>query len=229
MESAPYYRGMALGDRIRKARLARNLTQGEVAASMGVSRPTETQWENGTHQPETGKMPDLAKVLGVSIDWLMSETDLPMPEPVRAGFIPPPEILGKRDFPVYAATEGGPGIMIVSTDPIDLVPRPWFMGNVKDGYCVLVVGESMLPAYKPGQMAIINPRLAPLRGEDHVLVQETIDGSFNASIKCIVGWTDKEWKLEQYNPPTPEERYFTWPRKSWQKALRVVGKYAGGG
>ena len=143
------------------------------------------------------------------------------------GHRPVPEFLGERDLKVFAAVEGGPGEMVVSTDPIELVPRPWYMREVRDGYAVLVVGESMIPAFKPGDMAIVNPRLPPLRGQDVVLIGGEQVGEFRASLKHLEGWDARAWKLRQYNPPRGEKAELSWPKRDWPKALRVVGKYYG--
>lgn len=149
-------------------------------------------------------------------------------EPMRDGPRPLPEFLGERDLKVFAAVEGGAGEMVVSTDPIELVPRPWYMKEVRDGYAVLVVGDSMFPTFEPGDMAIVNPRLPPMRGKDVILIGGEQDGEFRASIKRLEGWTATQWNLRQFNPPRGEKHEFSWAKRDWPKALRVVGKYYGG-
>jgi transcriptional regulator with XRE-family HTH domain len=205
---------------IRALMRARNWRQIELAAAAGVTQPTVSRWL-------AGQVPDPSAQERLAV--LAAESALAprRGEAVKAQFIPPPAILGERDLPVYAAVEGGPGEITVSTDPIDMVPRPWYLGSVRDGYAVLVVGESMVPAFRPGEMAIVNPRLAPLRNKDHILVKEAADGSFRATIKHLLNWSDEDWKLEQFNPPPGAERVFTLSRQEWRKALRVVGKYDG--
>lgn len=147
-----------------------------------------------------------------------------VPDVPEVNYRPPPTILGERDLKVFSAVEGGPGEMVVDTQPIDLVPRPWYMKEVRDGFAVLVVGESMVPSFRPGDMAIVNPRLPPQRNTDVILVSGEDEGEFRASIKFLIGWDAKQWHLEQHNPA----RKFAWLRKDWPKALRVVGNYKGG-
>lgn len=211
----------------------------EAARRLGLRPSTYAAHENGQNDFGTEEAMIYAQTFNVPWEWLLTgygkgHEPTPAllfnrvtPNPtVKAEFRPAPEFLGERDLPVYAAVEGGKGEMVVTTDPIDMVPRPWYMGNVKDGYAVLVVGESMVPAYRPGEMAIINPRYPPMRGRDHVLVAENPDeGSFRAMIKNIQSWTEQDWQVEQYNPPSGESRLYKLPRKVWGKALRVVGKY----
>lgn len=137
-----------------------------------------------------------------------------------AGFAPVPFAYGLRDFPIYAATEGGPGEIVVSTDPIDIVERPSYMRNVKDGYGVLVVGESMVPSFRPGQIAIVNPRLPPQQGRDIILIGNEEDGEFVATIKFLIRSEPHRWYVHQDNPA----RDFYLDKKKWPRGLRVVGK-----
>jgi hypothetical protein len=140
----------------------------------------------------------------------------------------PPLLLGSRDLKVFAAVEGGSGTMVVSTEPIEVVPRPWYLREVKDGFGVLVVGESMVPAYEPGDIAIVNPRLPPMRGKDVILISGEQAGEFTATIKRLEKWTATHWHLRQFNPSDGQKETFTLSKVDWPKVYRVVGKYAGG-
>jgi phage repressor protein C with HTH and peptisase S24 domain len=131
--------------------------------------------------------------------------------------------LGEADLPVYAAAEGGDGVMVVSTDPVQLVQRPWFLHEVSEGYAVLVTGESMEPVYEPGDMAIVNPRWPLVRNKDVIIVCDESLGEFRAVIKRLIKWTDTHWHVRQFNEP----RDFTLDRRDWPKAYRVVGRFAG--
>ncbi len=128
-----------------------------------------------------------------------------------------------RDLPVYAAAEGGAGEMVVDSEAIDFVPRPWFLGTVKKPYAVRVVGESMIHAYEPGDIVIINPKLEHARNKNHIFVSGEDQGEFRASIKRLRGWSETDWQVEQFNPP----KKFNLSKKEWPKALRIVGKYEG--
>lgn len=65
--------------RIRDLRIAKNMSQCELAADCGVSQSIVSQWETGTTLPRTRDLPDLAKVLGCSIDELFApESVCPM-------------------------------------------------------------------------------------------------------------------------------------------------------
>lgn len=149
----------------------------------------------------------------------ISETGKPVAGDPALGIAP----MLLRDLPVYAAAEGGEGALVVSVDPIDMVPRPWYLGEVREGYGVLVTGESMSPEFEPGDMAIVNPKLPHMRGKVHIFATERDDGHFLATIKRLVRATATEWIVEQHNPP----KTFSLQRSVWTTARRVVGKYSG--
>jgi transcriptional regulator with XRE-family HTH domain len=224
-----------LGERIRAARIAAGLTQREVGDRFGIDRVNVTQWEAETTKPDADKLPALADVLKVSLDWLMTGVgpSPPVPAPKRnvksidddppANYRPPPDILGARDLPIFAAAEGGDGELVITTDPIEMVPRPWYLGEVRNGFGVIISGESMIEAYRPGDIAIVNPRLPFLRDEPHIFTngEHASAHEYRATIKHLVGATAKEWQVKQFNPP----KALTLAKAEWPVALRVVGKF----
>lgn len=141
---------------------------------------------------------------------------------VRTPAIPGRDLVGGVDLPVYAAARGGDGHIIVTFDPVEFVKRPAPLAHVKEGYGLLVTGESMVPAYRPGDTALVNPRLPPERDQDVILYHTPPDGEAEATIKRLVGFNDRDWSLEQYNPATN----FTLARPEWPICHRVVGKYS---
>lgn len=58
-------------DGLRKFRVARGLTQDELARLLGVNRTTVTQWETGTNHPRATMLVKLAKILRCSVDDLL--------------------------------------------------------------------------------------------------------------------------------------------------------------
>ncbi|MBQ3177069.1 MAG: helix-turn-helix transcriptional regulator [Clostridia bacterium] len=73
---------MKLSEKIYYCRKKAGLSQDALAERLDVSRQAISKWENGEAVPETGKLPGLAKVFGVTIDWLLSEEE-PVQEEVR--------------------------------------------------------------------------------------------------------------------------------------------------
>lgn len=72
---------MSLGKVIRKYRKIRNLTQEEMAKRLGVTAPAVNKWENENSYPDITLLVPIARLLGISLDVLMSfHEDLTMEE-----------------------------------------------------------------------------------------------------------------------------------------------------
>lgn len=61
-----------LGDNLVYLRKVNNLSQEELADSIGVSRQTLSKWETGESAPDIMKSKQLAEIFGVSLDDLVS-------------------------------------------------------------------------------------------------------------------------------------------------------------
>lgn len=76
---------MSIGERITRLRKEKDLSQGQLAALMAVSRQAISKWENDQTSPDTLNLIKLAEVLGSEIEYLatgeIAETP-PPPEPV---------------------------------------------------------------------------------------------------------------------------------------------------
>ena len=64
---------MTLSDKIMTLRRQKGWSQEELADRLGVSRQAVSKWESGTAQPELGKVTELARLLGVRVDDLLSD------------------------------------------------------------------------------------------------------------------------------------------------------------
>lgn len=62
-----------IGDRLRKAREAAGLSQGQVAKLMDLHRPTITEIENETRKVTAGELTQFADLYHVSVDWIVDE------------------------------------------------------------------------------------------------------------------------------------------------------------
>ena len=63
---------MYLGKRIKELRLKKGLTQLELANLLFVNDRTISKWEQERGNPDVSVIPQLANILGVSIDYLMT-------------------------------------------------------------------------------------------------------------------------------------------------------------
>jgi transcriptional regulator with XRE-family HTH domain len=63
---------MQIGEIIRKYRRERDLTQEEMANRLGVTAPAVNKWENGNSMPDIMLLAPIARLLGISLDTLLS-------------------------------------------------------------------------------------------------------------------------------------------------------------
>lgn len=59
-----------INERIKEARAQKNLSQAELGELIGVSSQAISQWETAAQTPRLNKLDKIAKVLGVSTEWL---------------------------------------------------------------------------------------------------------------------------------------------------------------
>ena len=63
---------MSIGERISTLRKERNLSQGQLADALEVSRQAVSKWENDQSSPDTIKLIRLAEVLDTEVEYLVS-------------------------------------------------------------------------------------------------------------------------------------------------------------
>lgn len=83
---------MTLREKLIVLRDKANLSQMELANRLGVSRQAVSRWESGDTTPTMDKLKALAKLYGVSLDWLCSDTvDRELPEAAKPEADRPPD------------------------------------------------------------------------------------------------------------------------------------------
>lgn len=92
---------MNLGENIYRLRTEKNLSQGDLADALEVSRQSVSKWENNSAVPELEKLIKMAQIFDITIDELVTgeakeepaaPTPLPQPAPAQAAPMAP----GKR-------------------------------------------------------------------------------------------------------------------------------------
>lgn len=61
---------MSIGERITELRKQQNLSQGQLASALGISRQAVSKWENGAAVPDALNMIHLAEALDTDIEFL---------------------------------------------------------------------------------------------------------------------------------------------------------------
>jgi phage repressor protein C with HTH and peptisase S24 domain/DNA-binding XRE family transcriptional regulator len=210
---------MELKDNVKRLREAQGLSQADLGRLAGASQQVIADIESGrTLRPR--QLFRIAEALGVAVGELDPSIrgdhgPAPVAGPYSLG-------LGRKDLPIYSAAEGGGGSMIVSWDPIEFVVRPSPLANIRGGYGIYVVGDSMVPAFEPGDIALINPHLPAAMNRDAVFFRTDRSAATEALIKRLLKASPREWRVQQWNPG----RQFTLSRAEWNQCHIVVGKYS---
>lgn len=88
---------------------------------------------------------------------------------------------------------------------LEFLARPRSLSNDKEAYALTIVGDSMVPRYKPGERVAVSPRAGVAIGDD-VIVQlrgeEPDDRVVMVLIKELVRRTSDHVELKQHNPAT---------------------------
>ena len=84
---------MSIGERITDLRKGKNLSQGQLASLLEVSRQAVSKWENDTASPDTLRLIQLADVLSTDVEYLATGKK---PEPkIQRIYVNVPEIREK--------------------------------------------------------------------------------------------------------------------------------------
>lgn len=208
------------------------LRPGALAKKAGIAGSTLTRRLNSDGYKFVLSMPTIKKIeeaTGIKFAQVVAREEDGASEPRTKGqpihYVPAEQIVvpDKRiRLPVYAGAAGGLGKIIVSPDIVDRVDMPAALADVRGAYGIMLGGESMIPEYWEGDIAWVNPNLRPMRGKNHIFYHTPPLGEeAEAIIKRLNGWNDREWDLQQWNPP----KQFKEARKIWPICHRVVGKY----
>ncbi len=238
-----------LGERVKGERESRGWSQVELARRVTLAGYRMTQGgiaqieRRGDTEPKS--IVQLAQALGVSVTWLQTNrgdklrkaemeddpVQLPMLEAVRRRHGGPgapagrPETAaggGRPPLQVFSSAQGGTeGAMILSSEPVAWIPRDTRLDGIPEAYGCFVSGDSMEPAYEKGNLLLVNPSANVAAGDDCLFLRESSDGTRYALVKRLVKLAPQGWTVKQYNPP----RTYTLPRKEWQNAHLVIGKY----
>ena len=87
-------------DRLRKLREQRQLSQGEVAEKIGISRTAYVKYETGDTSP-VRKLNELSKLFGVSTDYIMGLSPFPVSNDVAGNY-------DMKRIPVISSVKYGP-------------------------------------------------------------------------------------------------------------------------
>lgn len=209
-------------DVMRSARMRNGMMVKELAEKADVSTTTIRNLEKGTNQPNAKTRMAIVRSLGYSTyEEMLAAT----------GHISTPrhrETPADGDsIPVYSTVPAGDGDM----EPTDLghdngisdgrrIPR-WLVGvDDPDAFGLEIVGDSMSPDYRPGDVVICSPEAVKLPGM--IAAVRLDDGSCTIKRVEVVDGDDDVWALVPINPMHRTRHV---PRDSVVRMSRVVGRW----
>lgn len=223
---------------LRALRQAAGLSQEKLAELAGTSQPQINKLETGQRKLTVDWAVKLAPPLGVEPTALLG-LDRPTGADARPATQPslptrrvgPPPLLRSstaptltshqtntpEPMPVRAAARGGVDQeMFLEDGPIDWVAKPDYLKNARAPYAMYVVGESMMPRFRPAQLLHINPHKPPAAGSGVVVVKR----NRAVLVKEFVRRAPDGVVLREYRP---EDREFTVLNEDLDTLHSVVG------
>lgn len=179
---------MTLGTRIRQAREGARKSQENIADHFGITREAVSQWESGHTRPRTHRLVALARFLGTTLEWLMTESG-EMPVADVATVLPTSHnrifVVGEVQAGVWReAMEESPDVRHYIETPED----PRYPGVRR--FALRVKGQSMGDVFPDGSVIICVKLMdigrQPLDGEYVIVQRVRPDGLTEATVKQYV-------------------------------------------
>ncbi len=199
-----YTATMEIGVRIKQARKAADLSQPELAAAVGVSQATVSNWERGMHNPERSHMKIIARVTRVTVEWLefgiSSEDNAALPSPAIGRI----KIIGRVQAGVWVEALELP---LDEQEYIEAPADPRFSGIKR--FALRVVGPSMNRVFADGSAVICvsfeDIGIAPANGNYVVVQRRRANGLVEATIKQYVEDATGTWLWPRSTHPAHQQ------------------------
>ncbi|WP_288404604.1 S24 family peptidase [uncultured Acinetobacter sp.] len=207
-----------LGTRLKALRKDKKITQQQIADAIGVSKTSVIYWEKDDNIPKHDSLMALAKALTVTPEYLLTgKTEKILESNVSLSFP-----TAGRLIPVISWVQAGAWTTAEAV-PVGTQFEEWLPPNPKcgkHGYGLKVVGESMLPDFRPSDKIYVNPdfQISDLKTGDLVIV--ACDGETEATFKKLIVESNGMY-LEPLNPK--------WHEKIMElrEGCKLVGKVVG--
>lgn len=238
---------MELKDRLKKARKYAGLTQKEIESRIkGLKQSSYSELERGESKSST-KLIELATLFQVDPVWLATGDGemLTKPSPsdlmqkikeienggardssiAPKGTVNAPMADVSDEVPILSWVAAGSWSNVEAVtfdDAIGKVSRPKNLS--KNGFALIVRGESMLPKFDPDDIIYVEPQTGffALKNNDLVIVQcnDDTEATFK---QLVLGETSEDMYLRPLNPNWHEQRMM--PMGDCNLVGKVVGKY----
>jgi transcriptional regulator with XRE-family HTH domain len=229
----------SVGKRIAAARKARGYSQKDLADRVGVTRGAVGQWEVGTTNVKYENLEKLSSVLNVPVsyftdpppqntDQMPTDLNLPLERPLPQIVARDVALVGTQDLPILGVAAGADvDIDQLGDDPFEIngeimgrVRRPPSLANVPKAFAIQIIGSSMVPRRKQGELVVCTPNRVPAVGDEVVveLRNQAGEGPRPCIYKEFVGKSAGVLILRQLNP----ERIINLPADRVERMYKVL-------
>lgn len=113
-------------ERLRELRLKKNISLEKMAKDLGTTKATLSRYENGLRDPKTEVTKKFAEYFGVSVDYLIGNTDKPNIELIDSGL--PQELINEG----IEAIEVFKGVKLIDLGQDDIKKLVEFAKKIKN-------------------------------------------------------------------------------------------------
>lgn len=198
-----------IGQRIRKRRTELKLTQKDISKAIkGVSHVAISQWESDKTKPNSENLVDLATALECDLLWLLRG------ENTQSNIIP--ARIGGNKVPLISYVQAGQWTeAVLNEGEFDYIFTD--MEVSERAFALEIVGDSMEPDFKAGDVVIIDPDIQPVAGEFVV----AMNGGYEATFKKYRPIEIDEYGRQQFEliPLNPDYSKMS----SLKQQIQIVG------
>jgi transcriptional regulator with XRE-family HTH domain len=120
---------------------------------------------------------------------------------------------------LLSESAGRGGVMLYA-EPVDEVPRPFFLKFSHKAFAIKVLNDDNHPVYKRWDTILVDPGGSMALGEDHMFSPDVTPEGVIAVIGCLKQITPSHWIVHNYGTKQDQEL----PR-SGLNAWPIVGRY----
>lgn len=196
-------------NRFKECREKRGYSQQQLCIMLGLKGSSVSNWESGKTKPNRNNLQRLARLYGVSMDYLLGEEEKDKTA----------ESSNALRVPVLGSIPAGVPIEAIE-DILDWeeVPADWGRGG-KEYFALKVHGNSMLPEYRDGDVVIFHKQETCESGQDCAVMVNGDDATFKR-----VKITDRGVMLQALNP---DYESYPYTSKEWEESNgKILGVVA---
>ena len=201
------------GDRIRELRKGRNMTQQDLADTLGVERSSISKYEKGAAIPSDELKIKLANLFDVTIDYILGREGQATVKPQISPSGQSIPVTAIVSLPVVGTVKCGPGGL--AYQDVEGYVQAANVKHPDECFYLHVTGDSMEPQITEGDLALIRRQPEVESGELAVVVVNSEEGT----LKKVL-FKDGAVILQAFNPKYPP-RVFTGDAIN---SLTIVGK-----